>query len=301
MLTFLPGPIVATLAIVLYLLNLLINPTLIILGTVIAAILPFQWVKKKFIVFSHEIVPGWWVSVNNFIIWLTTKTQWEIRGNGEIDTKGWYLLICNHQSWLDIIVLQTTFNKRAPMLKFFMKKELLWTLPIAGLACWAMGFPFMERYSKDYLKKHPEKAGRDIENTRRACEKFKQTPMTIVNFIEGTRFTKEKKQRQNSPYEFLLKPKAGGAAFTLEAMKEHLKTVINTTIIYPDPNTNFWRFMCGKVKKIIVCYEIIPVDKVPMGDYFNDQAYRVQFQRWLNYLWSEKDQLIKKILTEQNQ
>ena len=34
-----------------------------------------------------------------------------------------------------------------------------------------------------------------------------------MNFVEGTRFTREKHARQNSPYNHLLRTKAGGMAF----------------------------------------------------------------------------------------
>lgn len=300
MLTFLPAPIVGLISLFLYLINLIINALLIIFSALLSYVIPIKKIEKILIHFSHQTVPHWWIQGNNFIIWLTTKTKWEIQDE-EIDSQGWYLLISNHRSWLDIIVLEKIFDEKAPMLKFFMKKELLWTLPVAGIACWAMGFPFMKRYSKSYLKKHPEKAGTDLENTRRACEKFKRTPMTIVNFIEGTRYTPEKASRQSSPYQHLLKPKAGGVAFTLEALKEHLNVIINTTIIYPDPKTDFWQFLCGRTKKIIVRYEIIHMHKVELGNYFEDQKYRVQFQRWLNRLWEEKDQLISETIKSNNE
>jgi 1-acyl-sn-glycerol-3-phosphate acyltransferase len=179
-----------------------------------------------------------------------------------------------------------------------MKKELLWTLPVAGLACWILGFPFMKRYSKNYLKKHPEKAGKDLEITKKACEKFKNQPITIVNFIEGTRFTPQKRERQASPYKHLLKPKAGGFAFVLSAMSGHLNHIVNTTIIYP-PETNLWRFMCGKTKKIIVRYEVTPVPPELIGDYFHNKEFRIRLQRWLNQFWHEKDQLIENTLQKE--
>jgi len=49
---------------------------------------------------------------------------------------------------VDILVLEKVFNRKVPMLKFFIKKELLWTLPVAGWAAWLLDFPFMERYHK---------------------------------------------------------------------------------------------------------------------------------------------------------
>ncbi|MGB6976576.1 MAG: acetyltransferase, partial [Gammaproteobacteria bacterium] len=170
-------------------------------------------------------------------------------------------------------------------------------LPVAGVVCWMLGFPFMQRYSKSYLKKHPEKKGKDIETTRRACEKFKDQPIAIINFVEGTRFTPEKQQRQASSYQHLLTPRAGSFAFAMAAMQNHLSGVIDTTIIYPEPNTNFWRFLCGKVPKIIVRYHVLPFDAEMKSD--NDSDFSRRFQMWLNELWRKKEVLIETTLKNQ--
>ena len=299
MLTFLPSPILGCIALTLYALNTLFISIAALVLFVISLILPIRSWRNFFSLLLHELIPTAWAASNNFIMWLTTKTQWEIHGTGELDEKGWHLLICNHISWLDIIVLEKVFAHKIPMLKFFMKRELLWTLPVAGVVCWILGFPFVQRYSKEYLKKHPEKAGRDLENTKKLCEKFKDQPMTIANYVEGGRINKERHQEQASPYKHLLKPKAGGFAFVLAVMEDRLSTIINTTIVYPDPKTTLWQFCCGKIKKIIVHYEVIPIDKELIGDYHQDKKYRVQVQQWLNQLWHEKDLLIDQTLQKE--
>ena len=75
-----------------------------------------------------------------------------------------------------------------------------------------------KKVTKKVLKKKPHLVSRDLERTKMACEKFKDFPVTILNFLEGTRFTTEKKIKQNSPYTNLLKPKVGGFAYALAAM-----------------------------------------------------------------------------------
>lgn len=296
MLTFLPAPLVGVIAAILYLLNLIIIPAIVIILAFVHVITPIKPWRKVLNTILHETIPNTWVKCINGIIWLTTKTQFDIQGRGDLSPQGWYFLISNHRSWLDIIILESVFGQRVPMLKFFMKKSLQWKLPIAGVACKIMGFPFMERYSKEYLKKHPEKKGKDLEETRKACEKFKNQPITVISFIEGTRFTPEKKQRQASPYRHLLKPKAGGFAFVLAAMDGFLNELINVTLVYPDPKTNLWRFMCGKVPKISVRYEVIPIPAEVRGNYYENSAFRVQFQAWLNRVWQDKDQQIDNLL-----
>lgn len=288
------APIKGIFASLLFLLNLLILPCVVIVFTPLCYLIPFSQLRKKALDFLHVTLPIYWVDICNGIIAFIGNTTWDIQGNGTLDINGWYFLLSNHRSWLDILVLQKVFNRKIPTLKFFMKKELLWTLPGAGLACWMMSYPFMTRYTKSYLRKHPERKGKDIEATRRACEKFQDQPITMINYLEGTRFTTEKHASQKSPYKHLLKPKAGGMAFVLATMHHCLHDMINVTIIYPE-GTNLWRFLCGKIKKVTVRYEVSPITETWRGDYYNDKNFRVHFQTTLNALWHEKDKLINEL------
>ena len=139
-----------------------------------------------------------WIDINAFLFSLVNSTEWDVRGAEGLDPNRWYLVIVNHQTWVDIVALQTVLNRRIPFLKFFIKQQLIW-FPFLGIAWWAMDMPFMKRYSKSYLAKHPEKKGKDLQATRKSCEKFRDTPTTVINFVEGTRFTDEKKKRRASP------------------------------------------------------------------------------------------------------
>src|SRR5579863_10046354 len=107
---------------------------------------------------------------------LVTRTRWVVDGLQGLNRGGWYLVLSNHQSWVDIPVLQRTFNRRIPFLKFFLKQQLKW-VPVLGLAWWALDFPFMQRYSKETLEQHPELRGKDKEATRIACERFRDLPV----------------------------------------------------------------------------------------------------------------------------
>ena len=199
----------------------------------------------------------------------------------------------NHQGFLDILILQKILDRHIPQLRYFMKQGLLW-MPIIGQVCYLMGYPFMKRYGKKYLKKHPEKRNADIETTRKTCERFKNTPISLINYVEGTRYTAAKHQRQGSPFAHLLKPKAGGIALTLSAMGQQIDSVINITLIYPPTKHITWSFIQGKMKKIIVQIELIPISDDLRGDYQNDREFRIHFQRWLNTLWQRKDKAIEK-------
>jgi 1-acyl-sn-glycerol-3-phosphate acyltransferase len=238
-----------------------------------------------------------WVSINSFIIHLFNKIEFDVRGLEQLEKKQWYLVLSNHQSWVDILVLQKVLNRKIPMLKFFLKKELIW-VPFLGLAWWALDFPFMKRYSKKFIKKNPHLKGKDFEKTKKACEKFKRTPVSIMNFVEGTRFTQEKKKQLKGNFENLLQPKAGGVAFVLGLMGEFLHKIIDVTIVYTEGSPTLWTFMSGKTKKIIIDLQVLPVTDSLSGDFATDKLFKDRFCNWLNVLWEEKDSKIQKLLKD---
>ncbi|MCC2607961.1 acyltransferase [Planctobacterium marinum] len=238
-----------------------------------------------------------WISVNNLNQTLLSNIRWDVQGIDKLNPKEWYLVIANHRSWVDILVLQRVFNRKIPFLKFFLKKELIW-VPFLGLAWWALDFPFMRRYSRKFLEKHPEMKGKDLEATKEACRKFKFKPVSVMNFVEGTRITPKKHQKQQSEFTHLLKPKAGGMAFVLEAMQKNLNVLLDVTIYYPGGTPNYWDFVCGKVKHIQVRVETLSIPAlrqqgVIASNYFDDASQRAAFQSWLNQRWQHKDQQLQ--------
>lgn len=239
-----------------------------------------------------------WVGGNERILNITQTTRWDVRGVDNLDRNGRFLVSANHQSWADILVLQRVLNRRVPFLKFFLKRELIW-MPVLGLAWKALGFPFMKRYSREYLAKHPDRAGKDMETTRRMCARFRTQPVSVINFLEGTRFSEDKHSKQGSPYRYLLQPKAGGVAFVLGAMGEMLDSLLDVTIVYVGERPTMWDFLCGRVDRIIVNVETreIPADLIG-GDYMGDAEYRRRIQSWVAALWTDKDDLIGRLKAE---
>jgi 1-acyl-sn-glycerol-3-phosphate acyltransferase len=214
---------------------------------------------------------------------------WDVRGLEGLSMEGWYLVSANHRSWVDIVVLQRVFNHRIPFLKFFLKRELIW-VPFPGQAWWALDFTFMKRYSKDELARHPEWRGKDLETTRRACERFRLAPISVINFLEGTRFTEAKRAKQGSPYRHLLLPKAGGLAFVLSAMGGSITSFVDVTIAYPGGTPTFWDVISRGLTRIVVRVKHFPIPAdLVSGDYLEDAAYRERMQAWVRELWSRKD------------
>jgi len=235
--------------------------------------------------FANAIAQGW-VGFNSYGLRLTKNIKWDVQGADSLRSDAWYLLVANHQSMVDIVVLQCVFHRKTPPLKFFLKKELFW-VPVIGIAWWVLDFPFMKRSTS---------ARQDIETTRKACEKFKMSPVTIMNFVEGTRFTPAKKEKQKSPFMHLLEPKTGGMAIVLCSLGQQLSSVLDVTIAYPRGNPGLWQFLCSRTFEIAVRVKQIPVTEELLGDYLADRTYRRKFRDWLYQLWGEKDNLLKELI-----
>ncbi|MDG9926492.1 MULTISPECIES: acyltransferase [unclassified Pseudomonas] len=237
-----------------------------------------------------------WAEIDKLIFALLTPTVWDIRGGEGLRRDRSYLVISNHQSWVDIPALVQAFNRKTPYFKFFLKQQLIW-VPFLGLAFWALDYPFMKRYSKAYLARHPEMAGKDLEITKRACERFKDLPVTVVNYLEGTRFTPAKQAQQGSPYQHLLKPKAGGVAFTLAALGPQLDALLDVTLVYPGLRPpGFWKLISGQVPKVIIDIQTRELDPALWdGDYERDPQFRLRVQTWVSQLWQDKDRRIAEL------
>jgi 1-acyl-sn-glycerol-3-phosphate acyltransferase len=233
-----------------------------------------------------------WCSFNNSYIDKTQQINWDLSGLENLNRKKWYLVVANHQSWLDVVVLLRLFNHKIPTLKFFIKDQLKW-VPFLGFAWWAMGCPFMKRYSKDYLAKKPHKKGKDLEATSKAIALFQQRPASVMNFVEGTRYSPHKSKQQKSPYQYLLKPKAGGLCFVISAMGKQFTSMLDVTIIYPDKQHTLWDFLCNRMKTIKVVVRELPIpQQFANPSLLNDDNSQTEFRTWLNANWLEKDKLI---------
>jgi 1-acyl-sn-glycerol-3-phosphate acyltransferase len=229
-----------------------------------------------------------WIGVNNAWIAAVGNERWDVTGADGLRRDDWYLVAANHQSWVDILVLQKIFAGRVPMLKFFLKRQLIY-VPIIGLAWWALDFPFMAR-------KGGMSSAKDLERARQACEKFRLVPTSVINFLEGTRFTAHKHEAQRSPYRHLLKPRSGGIAMALSTLGEHCHRLLDVTIVYPHGAPKFWHLLSGRVDDVIVRVQQreIPAELVS-GDYASDSQFRARMQEWVNALWAEKDELIEQL------
>ena len=230
-----------------------------------------------------------WAAGNNRIFDSTLTTKWEISGTGELRPEDHYLIVSNHVSWTDIFVLFRAFHRRVAFPRFFMKQELMW-FPIVGQACWAMDFPFMRRYTPEFLEKHPEKRGKDLETTKITCRRYRRIPLAILNFLEGTRYTKAKHAQQQSPYRHLLRPRVGGVAFVLASLAEQLDGFVDTTIAYPRAEVTLWDFLSNRIDRIVVDVRLLPIPDEFRTDAIAERGpARDHFRTWIETIWREKD------------
>ena len=283
----LPRLIRIPLALLLLIVNVVLHVTPLFVLALLKVIVPVRPVRlglsRALVVIAES-----WIAVNSAMFEWFTRTRWQVEGLAGLRRDGSYLVLCNHQSWVDIPVLQKVFNRRIPFLRFFLKSQLIW-VPLLGPAWWALDFPFMKRYSKETLARHPELQGKDREATRQACEKFRHLPVSVMNFVEGTRLTPAKHATQSSPYRHLLRPKAGGVAFVLDAMGDALHAILDVTIVYPGGAGTMLDLIAGRVRDIRVHVRELPIERDLRGDYEQDAAFRERFQTRINALWQDKD------------
>jgi 1-acyl-sn-glycerol-3-phosphate acyltransferase len=284
---------------------LMVISTIVLTSTVIVlAIGKFLAPPGTALNFVRRVLTGiaeLWASINNVLLSLSRKTRWDVEIPPALDRKGCYLVNSNHQSWVDILVLQRCFNRRLPFLRFFLKSQLI-RVPFLGLTWWALDFPFMKRASKAQLASRPGLKGQDLENARKACEKFTDMPVAMMNFPEGTRFSVAKHDAGNSPYKNLLLPRIGGVGQVLFALSDPLDALIDVTIVYPrdgpsETAPTFWQLLSGQLPEIVVRAEQREIPAHLLGRNFRkDREFRRDLESWISGLWLEKDQLISSIL-----
>ena len=297
MLRHLPAPLRGLIAGLLLVLNTLLWCWPLFALALLKLLLPFAAAQALLRRLMGHVAERW-ADGNKAWIDRVQDSQWHAEGLDRLHGRGSCLVTSNHQSWVDIFVLQYHLNHRLPLLRFFLKQELIW-IPVFGLCCWALDFPFMRRHSKAYLARHPEKRDADLQTARRACARFRGIPVAVFNFLEGTRFSPAKHALQQSPYRHLLRPRAGGIALAIDAMGEQLQGLVDVTIHYPDGRPGFLDLLCGRVPRVVACFEerAIPAEFVGRS-YDQDDAHRLHFQQWVNRLWEDKDALLERLQRE---
>ena len=270
--------------------NTLILAVLMIPLGVIKFLLPLKTLRASFTKIIIKI-GELWISVNSSWVIHLHKPHIEIRGKENLKGNSWFLSTSNHQSAADIFIVQYITNKKIPMLKFFIKYELIY-VPVIGICWWALDMPFLKRYTQKQIKKNPKLKGRDYKKMKKSLEHYSLHPVSIFSYAEGTRFTRKKHSLQKSEYKNLLKPKEGGLAIALSNVNK-IKELIDITIIYDSENMGFWNYLCGNIKNIKVFISKIEIpSKYLTENLIASEELRSDFKLWLNNVWKDKDVLI---------
>ena len=248
-------------------------------------------------------VTNLWINSNNSLIDnMLPRKDWRISLPDDVHTNGKYLLMSNHQSWVDTSIVQYISENRLPLTRFFTKFELIF-IPVIGQAFYFLDFPMMRRHSKEAVAKNPALQGKDIEEAKRACALLKDKPFTLLNYLEGTRFTKEKHDKQKSPYQHLLKPRAGGLSLAINALGENIDGILDMTIVYPDGVPTYSDLWKGNIKRLGVDVRYLHMpdnlfSSIQDGSYENNEDIKSQVFDWIDQVWQQKDQRISEMLAE---
>lgn len=292
---YLPAWLIGSISFVAFVVNTAVHFPFLLGAALLRVALPVPGLVRACRRAAHAIAASW-IGVNVAGIQAGGRIAWQVTEPAGLSPDAWYLVTCNHRSWVDIVVVQWLFNRRIPILKFFLKKELFW-VPGLGLAWWALEFPFMKRYPRALIEKRPELRGRDLERTRKACDRFRDVPVSVLNFLEGTRFSRSKAARQGSPHAHLLLPRAGGVAQVVSSLGDRLRSWLDVTIVYPDGTPTFWDLISGRIRRIAVHVDEVAIDAAWIGrDYDGDEGFRTAFQAFVAELWTRKDARIARML-----
>lgn len=238
------------------------------------------------------------VRTNDFLLFKLMGNTLDFRGTDILEKDKNSLILSNHRSWADILILQSILNRRTPPIRFIVKRELIF-MPIVGLICWAYEYPFVRRRSLKFGKGKDSKTKSDLNTIRSKIDKMSATNLSLINFVEGTRFNILKSERHASPFKHLLNPHVGGLFNILKNYWDRLDQVLNFTIVYQCQSPIFWNLLGGRCRRVI-----LDLQKIEMKDILlrlradEGDLNFMELSEWLRGLWLEKDLKIDKIIGE---
>ena len=248
--------------------NLVVGICVLIPVSIVSWLMPTP-ILSRACFFIVDLVYRVAVKVDSF--WMRKVVGIDLIIKGEVNNHKSPVVICNHQSWFDIPLLQEVITGNGPIIKFLIKRELVW-VPIIGWICLALDFPRLHR------GKNANTGENDFSIIRKASKSHGNESGALLIFPEGTRFTEQKKIAQDAPYRNLLKPRSGG----LEMIKKHAASdtpLVDITIDYHQKGVHIWNCLHGVPNKITITFEHFKLAEIE------------DIGGWLNERWREKDKL----------
>lgn len=285
--------LIAILSLVYITINLFLGVLPLLVLATLKLIVPHQGFKT-FLYRLMLAIYVYAVKVDNILLQRLLGIRFDVNGLEGMDPTRNYLVISNHRSWADILVLQSLLIRGAPIIKFIVKSEIVF-IPLVGLICWAYEYPFVKRQSlKDKSRKNDNRK-RDLQTIDAQLAVLGKHPTTIINFLEGTRFSLVKSKKHNSPHRHLLKAKAGGLSYILKTFGSQIDTVLDFTLAYDAEEPVFWKFLGGACKQVKVDVRHISMETLlaKMGSQLDNISYE-DVSNWLTSFWEEKDQKMER-------
>ncbi len=196
-----------------------------------ASVVVYPFSRKLFRFVNKKIAElFWWLCIQtckvvNFTVELT---------GDELDPNENALVIANHQSMTDIVILFFLAHKygRLDDLKWFVKHEFKY-VPGPGWGLQFLNTIFVKRNWFTDAKLIEESFANILKNS---------IPCWLVIFPEGTRKTPEKLLKSQSfaernnfrPMQHLLFPRTKGFRATIRGLGNYLEAIYDVTITYPD-------------------------------------------------------------------
>ena len=220
----------------------------------------------------------------------------------DIDKLSSYLVISNHLSTFDQLLIQYILNKRSSTLYLFAKYELIFTTLTYGIIGYLLGHIFIKRPSPFWLKYNTRRELSEFNQNilKKNFQLFQDIPRSFLLFPEGSRFTPEKKKTLESPHEYLLPPKIKAMEWMFSGMKKHLPDTsikcIDFTLVYPDhllKKPSFLDLLKGNfsVYLNVNVYSLAEITK----DCTNSEETEARLKEWIDEVWVKKDQMIKMV------
>src|SRR5690606_38791395 len=103
--------------------NTVLHVPPLLLVAVVKALLPLSAIRRACDWLLMAIAASW-IGINTTLIRWFTRTRLVIDIDARLRPDGHYLVLSNHQTWVDIPMLQAALNRRVPLLRFFLKSQL---------------------------------------------------------------------------------------------------------------------------------------------------------------------------------
>ena len=249
--------------------NLLVGFIMLLPISIVSWLIPLPAVSR-WCTFAVDHVYRFAVRVDSF--WMLRVVGIELEIKGEINTDQAPVVICNHQSWFDIPLVQEVITGNGPIIKFLVKREITW-VPIIGWICLALNFPRLRRGDNKVTGES------DFSIIEKASKKHGDVSGALLIFPEGTRYSALKRERQKAGYKHLLKPKTGG----LRTIKEYAgpdTSLVDITIDYHQKGVNIWNCLHGNPRKITLLLEHYKLSEID------------DIEAWLADRWAAKDRVL---------